>query len=187
MTERVSPLEATRRLVAVIKNEPIVTSLGNPAYDLAQAKDRPQNFYTWGSMGLASSIGLGLAARTPDKRVFVLDGDGSILMNLGSFATMSSLYPPNLIHIIWDNEQHEITGKQPTATSKEVKLAEVAKGAGIPKSVEVQTLDAFEQAVKKAKSEDGPHVIVVKTKAEHSKGRPPSDPVFIKQRFMNSI
>ncbi len=187
MTERVSPLEATRRLVTIVKNEPIVTSLGNPAYDLALAKDRPQNFYTWGSMGLASSIGLGLAIRIPDRKVFVLDGDGSLLMNLGSFATISSLSPPNLIHIIWDNEQHEITGRQQTATGKKVKLAQVAKGAGISKSVEVRTIEDFEQAVKNAMSKNGPHIIVVKTRAEHSKGRPPSDPVFIKHRFMNSI
>ena len=87
-------LEATRVIVGLAGDAPIVASLGHPAYDLFAAGDRPQNFYTWGSMGLASSIGLGLALARPDVRVFVLDGDGSLLMNLGSLATIGLLQPP---------------------------------------------------------------------------------------------
>ena len=82
-------LEATRVIVELAGDAPIVASLGYPAYDLFAAGDRPQNFYTWGSMGVASSIGLGLALARPDLRVFVLDGDGSLLMNLGSLATIT--------------------------------------------------------------------------------------------------
>ncbi|PYR58775.1 MAG: hypothetical protein DMF91_16390, partial [Acidobacteria bacterium] len=78
---------------------PIVASLGHPTYDLFSAGDRAANFYTWGSMGLASSIGLGLAIARPELRVFVLDGDGSLLMNLGSLATIGWTAPENLVLI----------------------------------------------------------------------------------------
>src|SRR6187200_1232891 len=80
-SDRVTRVEATRVIVALAGDAPIVASLGHPAYDLFAAGDRPQNFYTWGSMGLASSIGLGLAMAQPARRVVVLDGDGSLLMN----------------------------------------------------------------------------------------------------------
>ena len=101
--------DATRLLVAAVETEPIVASLGHPAYDLCAAGDRPTNFYTWGSMGLASSIGLGLALARPELRVFVVDGDGSLLMNLGSLATIGWTRPPNLVLIVWDNEEYGTT------------------------------------------------------------------------------
>src|SRR2546426_12635162 len=97
-------LEATRIVVELAGDAPIIASLGHPAYDLFAAGDRPENLYTWGSMGLASSIGLGLALARPDLRVFVLDGDGSLLMNLGSLATIRLLQPANLLLIVMDNE-----------------------------------------------------------------------------------
>src|SRR5437899_12339726 len=99
-------LDATRQLVAALQSEPIVASLGHPAYDLFAAGDRPSNFYTWGSMGLASSIGLGLALARPDRRVFVVDGDGSLLMNLGSLATIGWTRPENLVLAVWDSEEY---------------------------------------------------------------------------------
>src|SRR2546428_7570012 len=97
-------LEATRIVVELAGDAPIIASLGHPAYDLFAAGDRPENLYTWGSMGLASSIGLGLALARPDLRVFVLDGDGSLLMNLGSLATIRLLQPANLLLIVMHNE-----------------------------------------------------------------------------------
>jgi len=106
-------LEATRQLIAAAGGDPIVASLGHPAYDLYAAGDRPANFYTWGSMGLASSIGLGLAMARPDLRVFVLDGDGSLLMNLGSLATIGWVRAENLVVIVWDNGEYATTGGQP--------------------------------------------------------------------------
>src|SRR4029453_9214221 len=85
-------LDATRQLVAALGEEAIVASLGHPAYDLFEAADRPSNFYTWGSMGMASSIGLGLAVARPDLAIVVLDGDGSLLLNLGP---LPAIGPPN--------------------------------------------------------------------------------------------
>src|SRR5690349_10041763 len=101
-TMNISRLDATRRLLALLTDEPAIASLGHPAYDLFTAGDRPENFYTWGSMGLASSIGLGLAMAQPTRRVIVLDGDGSLLMNLGSLATIADVAPKNLVIIVWD-------------------------------------------------------------------------------------
>jgi phosphonopyruvate decarboxylase len=122
----VTRLEATRLLVSsvdLVQTTPIIASLGHPAYDLFAAGDRPANFYTWGSMGLASSIGLGLAMAQPRRRVVVLDGDGSLLMNLGSLATIGWTRPVNLILVVWDNQSYATTGGQDTATAHGADLA----------------------------------------------------------------
>ncbi len=186
MSKKISRLHATKFLVEKLSNEFIIASLGNPSFDLFYAKDRGRNFYTWGCMGLASSIGLGLALQVKEK-VIVLDGDGSILMNLGSFTTIATQSPPNLIHIIWDNEQHQITGKQPTATAKKTRLAEVAKAAGIKKSYEIVREEEFEELVVRALQEDGPWVLVAKIDSEGATGRPSRDPVLLKHKFMGSL
>src|SRR6478609_9847334 len=123
-------LDATKRLIAVLDKEPVIASLGHPAYDLYAASDRPANFYTWGSMGLASSAGLGLALARPDLRVFVLDGDGSLLMNLGSLATIGWTKPPNLVLIVWDNGEYGTTGGQATATAHGADLEAAARAMG---------------------------------------------------------
>src|SRR3954470_9395963 len=123
-------VEATRVIVELAADAPIVASLGHPAYDLYAAADRPRNFYTWGSMGIASSIALGLALARPDLRVIVLDGDGSLLMNLGSLATERACGVSNLIHVVWDNGGWEITGGQPAGSPFGVDLAAVARGCG---------------------------------------------------------
>ena len=101
----INRLQATRYLVQQLTNEPIIASLGNPKFDLFTAQDRPQNFYMWNSMGMASSMGLGLAIARPDVKVIVLDGDGALLMNLNSLPTAAARAPINLIHVIWDNRQ----------------------------------------------------------------------------------
>ena len=92
--------EAMRLILAKINSEPIVSANGFISRDLFELKDKPSNFYMIGSMGLASSIGLGVALKNPTKKNFVFDGDGSILMNLGSLTTIAALKPKNFIHII---------------------------------------------------------------------------------------
>src|SRR5262245_16096065 len=109
--------EATRIVVAHAADAAIIASLGHPAYDLFAAGDRPRNFYTWGSMGLASSVGLGLALARADVQVIVIDGDGSLLMNLGSLATIGLLHPANYVLVVMDNEQFATTGGQSTPTA----------------------------------------------------------------------
>ena len=179
-------LEATRVVVELAGDDPIVASLGHPAYDLFAAGDRPQNFYTWGSMGVASSIGLGLALARPDLRVFVLDGDGSLLMNLGSLATIGWTKPENLVVIVWDNEEYATTGGQDTATAHGADLEAAARAMGIAAET-VRTAEAFDAAIGRARNDAGPRVIVAKVSEASPAAKPPLDCVFIKQRFMAAI
>jgi thiamine pyrophosphate-dependent acetolactate synthase large subunit-like protein len=180
-------LDATRRLIAALDHEPVVASLGHPAYDLFAAGDRPENFYTWGSMGLASSIGLGLALARPNLRVFVVDGDGSLLMNLGSLATIGWTCAKNLIVIVWDNELYGTTGGQDTATAHGADLEAAARALGAAGTATVRTAAEFDAAIARARVEDGPWVIVAKVSESTPAVKPPLDCVFIKQRFMAAI
>ena len=180
-------IEATRQLVGALGDgDPVIASLGHPAYDLYAAGDRPANFYTWGSMGLASSIGLGLAMARPDLRVFVLDGDGSLLMNLGSLATIGWVKAPNLVVIVWDNEEYATTGGQDTATAHGADLEAAARAMGVAAET-VRTAEAFDGAISRARTEPGPRVIVAKVSESAPAAKPPLDCVFIKQRFMAAI
>ncbi|HEU4893838.1 MAG TPA: thiamine pyrophosphate-dependent enzyme [Vicinamibacterales bacterium] len=180
-------LEATRLLVAAIGDDPIIASLGHPAYDLFAAGDRPANFYTWGSMGLASSIGLGLALARPDLRVFVVDGDGALLMNLGSLATIGWTRPANLVLVVWDNEVYGTTGGQDTATAHGADLGAAARAMGGTATVTVTTAQDFATAIARSRVEPGPWVIVAKVAEAAPTVKPPLDCVFIKQRFMAAI
>lgn len=180
-------IEATRRLVAMLGNEPVIASLGHPAYDLFAAGDRPANFYTWGSMGLASSLGLGLSMARPDLRVFVLDGDGSLLMNLGSLATIGWVQPVNLILIVWDNGEYGTTGGQETATAHGADLEAASRSMGASTTMTVRTVAELEAGVARARTEAGPWVIVAKVAESAPTAKPPLDCVFIKQRFMAAI
>lgn len=185
-------LAATRVLVEVLArdfraNVPIVASLGHPAYDLFAAGDRPANFYTWDSMGLASSIGLGLALARPDRRVFVVDGDGSLLMNLGSLATIGWVKAVNLVLIVWDNQEYATTGGQPTATAHGADLAAAARALGIQRAASVYDERELQAAIECACQEPGPWVIVANVAESAPAAKPPFDCVFIKQRFMAAI
>jgi thiamine pyrophosphate-dependent acetolactate synthase large subunit-like protein len=175
-------LEATRVIVGLAGEAPIVASLGHPAYDLFAAGDRPQNFYTWGSMGLASSIGLGLALARPDIRVFVLDGDGALLMNLGSLATIGLLQPANLVLIVMDNEEYATTGGQKTPTAHGADLDAAARAMGVSRTATVRTEGELRDV-----APEGPAVIIAKVSESAPTAKPPLDCVFLKQRFMSAI
>ena len=184
---KLSRASASKLLLAKVTDQPILGGIGGPTYDLYGAGDRDRNLYTWGSMGMISSMGLGLAVARPDLRVIVLDGDGSILMNLGSLATIARKAPPNLVHIVWDDEAYETTGRQPTHTSAGTDLAGIAKAAGISKAVSVKDEAAFSAAVDRALAEPGPWFIVTKVLQEKGTARPPRDPLFFKYRFMRAV
>jgi len=183
-------LEATCRVVnalAPLGHVPIVASLGHPAYDLFAAGDRDANFYTWGSMGLASSVGVGLAMARPDLRVFVLDGDGSLLMNLGSLATIGWTRPANLVVIVWDNQEYGTTGGQQTATAHGADLEAAARAMGAASTATVRSPEALDVALARASVEAGPWVIVAKVSESAPSAKPPLDCVAIKRRFMAAI
>lgn len=180
-------LEATRIVVDSARREPIVASLGHPAYDLYACGDRPENFYTWGSMGVATSIALGLALARPDLRVIALDGDGSLLMNLGTLATVAACRPANLLVVVMDNACYGTTGGQPTVTAGRANLADVARALGISTAVTARTAAQLGEALASSRQMAGPSVIVAKVEETYPATKPPLDCVFIKQRFMAAI
>src|SRR5438876_2222833 len=182
-------LEATEIVVRHAADAAIVASLGHPAYDLFAAGDRPRNFYTWGSMGLASSIGLGLALARPDVRVIVLDGDGSLLMNLGSLATIGLLRPGNLLVIVMDNEEYATTGGQPTPTAHGADLAATARALRIESAVTVRTERELRDALGQSAMSNLQSAMFVVAKVQESvpTAKPPLDYVGIKTRFMGAI
>lgn len=180
-------LDAIRRLARLLDREPVIANLGKNTYDLYAAGDRPENFYTWGAMGSVSSIGLGLALARPDLRVVVLDGDGSLLMNLGSLATIALLRPANLVHIVCDTETYETTGGQASHTAGPTDLAAIGRGAGLPHVDTVTDLDGFEQAARRALREPGPWLVVAKVDGSHSTAKVPRQPLDHKRRFMDAI
>ena len=179
-------LEATRAVVELAGDAPIIGGVGNSTFDLV-AFDRPRNFYMWNSMGMASSIGLGLALARPDLRVVVLDGDGSILMNLGSLATEITSGVTNLVHIIWDNGGWEITGGQPAGSPFGVDLEAVARGCGFSRTASVDTIQGFRAALTEAMADTRVWAIVARVEAGDSPYRPSKNCVWLRDRFRTAL
>ena len=144
----------------------VVTIMGAVAAELHSLGHRPTFFYLQHAMGLAPSIGLGVALSQPNRKVVVLDGDGSLLMNLGGLTTLAREAPGNLTHIIFDNASFVSIGGYPTPTSRGVDLAAVARATGIPKARTVTTLDDFSTAVRGAIACDELTCLVAKVEAE---------------------
>src|SRR6059036_329996 len=117
--------------------------MGAVAAELYSLGHRPNFFYLEHAMGLASSLGLGIALAQPDRDVVVIDGDGSVLMNLGTFTTMARYAPPNLTHLVFDNESLLSVGGFPTATSTGSHIAAIAAAAGVPRTATVRTVEEF--------------------------------------------
>ena len=179
--------EAIAIVVEKIGNQHIISANGFISRDLFEVYDKNSNFYMIGSMGLASSIGLGVALKNPRKSVFIFDGDGNVLMNLGSLTTIASQKPKNLIHIVFDNSVHESTGGQPT-NSNFVNIEKIAKACNYNHTFTVRTENNLLKILDKIKKLKGPIMIVVKiqqSKGEKSK-RVNILSVDIKERFMLS-
>ena len=180
--------DLTRRLVARLKREEaVVGGIGHTNFDLWASGQRPQNFYMLGSMGLAPSIALGVALAQPDRKVFCLEGDGSILMHLGSLATIALMAPRNLAIVIVDNGIYQITGGQKTHTSHGTDLVAIAAGAGLAKAQWARDESHFEAWVDRALAEDGPWLIGVRTDDSPPAGVTDRDPVRIRERFMQGL
>ena len=169
-----------------ISNNPIISANGYLSRDLYETCDKPSNFYMIGSMGLASSIGLGLALKNRKKTFYIFDGDGNLLMNLGSLVTIGVHRPKNLIHIVFDNSSHESTGGQPTE-SKNIQLDNVARSTKI-KTFRVGTKNELIKILEKTKKLTGPILILVKiSKSKKKSIRVNIEPIKIKSRFMKSL
>ncbi|MBI2874534.1 MAG: hypothetical protein HYY09_05565 [Firmicutes bacterium] len=163
-------IEALRILAGKLADELVVTSLAGVAREWAWIADRPRNFYLRHSMGLASSVGLGLALARPGERVIVLDGDGSVLMNLGSLCTIANCAPPNLALIIFDNQAYASTGLQPSATAGRADLAAICRGAGIGEVAAVGDPARFQAAVEAALACRGTAAVIARVAAEPVQG-----------------
>src|SRR5688572_4641532 len=136
-------LDALRAIYDDLAGSVVVTIMGAVAAELQSLGHRPNHFYLQHAMGLASSVGLGIALCRPELDVVVLDGDGSLLMNLGGLSTLARYRPKNLTHVVFDNESLLSVGGFPTATSTGTDLAAVAKAAGVPRTGTVHDVDGF--------------------------------------------
>jgi thiamine pyrophosphate-dependent acetolactate synthase large subunit-like protein len=178
----------TQRLVGRLKHdEAVVAGIGNSNFDLIAAGHRPQNFYMLGSMGLACPIALGVALAQPERGVIALEGDGSMLMMLGSLATIANARPANLTIIIWDNGIYQITGKQATATGGLTDIVAVARGAGFAQSEWVRDDAHFDALVDRRFEGGGPVLLAAKIDDQPGKGRQARDPPLIRRRFMEGL
>lgn len=175
-----------RNLIPVISDQLVVTNIGLPSQEMHLMDDQPTNFYMLGTMGLASSIGLGLAL-AQDKKVIAVDGDGSILMNLGTLPTIANNPASNFILLIIDNGSYGSTGDQITYSGMKTSLGDVARACGCDHVVECKAEDTV-QMVQDALARDQQTIIVAK--CESGNIRVPvieMDPVVIKDRFMKAV
>jgi len=187
LTPVISRAEAIAVAVKELGDEPVIHANGYICRESCAIDDRPQNFYMIGSMGMASAIGLGLALARPLAACVVFDGDGNLLMSLGTLAMVGSLGPRNFVHIVFDNEVYGSTGGQ-RSPSRDVRLDRLARSAGYRTAAAVTTADEIAAAVRTARAAEGPHFILVKvTPAETPVPRIPHGPEVIRDRFRRSV
>ena len=153
--------QAIGAVLGLLTDELVVVCNGFPSREVCAYRDRPENFYMIGSMGLAPAIGLGVALARPRRKVVVFDGDGNVLMALGTLATVGARQPKNFVHIVFDNETYGSTGNQPTL-SRTVRLEQVAKAAGYRRVERVRELDDAVYEAKTMLKEDGPSFLLIK-------------------------
>lgn len=166
----------------------VITSLGNPTFDVAAAGDVPQNFYLWGAMGGAVMVGLGLALAQPDKRVIVFAGDGEMMMGLGSLATVAVHGARNLSIVVIDNEHYAETGMQPAHAGRGVNIDQVAQAVGFSNTSVVRDATQLEHAIETVLRGDGPVLAVVKVTTEPAPtALPPRDGPYLRSRFREAL
>lgn len=142
--------DALETIYPELKEHVVVTIMGAVAVELYTLGHRHNFFYLEHAMGLASSMGLGIALSMPEQKVIVIDGDGSLLMNLGTLSTMARYRPPNLLHLVFDNESLLSVGGFPTATALGTDLAGIARASGVPQVLEANTRESLKEAVQAA-------------------------------------
>jgi thiamine pyrophosphate-dependent acetolactate synthase large subunit-like protein len=184
-TKVMNRFDLTSRLVAKLKHEEaVIGGIGNTNFDLWAAGHRPQNFYMLGSMGLAFPIALGVALAQPKRRVFALEGDGSLLMQLGCLSTIATLKPANLTMVVMDNGIYQITGAQPTPAAAVADIVAIAIGSGIANSAWAADEEDFERLMDQSLAATSPTLIGVRIDDKPGVGATRRDPVQIRERFM---
>lgn len=180
--------EALSVVIPLLREELVVHANGFISRESFNIDDRLGNFYMIGSMGLASSIALGVALNKPERRVVVFDGDGNILMNLGSLAMIGATQPRNVVHLVFDNEAYGSTGNQRTISGK-VALEDLARSAGYVNVQRVDTEAALRAAATTLLAQSGPSFLLIKIEPdmeERKIGRITHEPPQIAARFMKS-
>ena len=178
------------RLLADRANALVVTGLGGTTYDVSTIGDHDQNYYLWGAMGGAVSMGLGLALAQPDRRVIVVTGDGEAMMGLGSFATVARAAPANLAIVVIDNGLYGETGAQEGHSAHGTDIAAVARACGIADSVTVEDAPALNILVDRLTTTPGPLVAIIKVdRANHPREVTNSirDAAYLKGRFRKAL
>jgi thiamine pyrophosphate-dependent acetolactate synthase large subunit-like protein len=187
-TKVMNRFDLTSRLIGKLRNEEaVIGGIGNTNFDLWAAGHRPQNFYMLGSMGLAFPIALGVALAQPQRRVFALEGDGSLLMQLGALSTIAALQPKNLVMIVMDNGIYQITGAQPTPAAGVADIVGIATASGLANSAWAADEEDFERLVDEALAAAAPSLIAVRIDDKPGVGTTRRDPVQIRERFMHGL
>jgi sulfopyruvate decarboxylase subunit beta len=158
-------IEALEAVYPLLKERIVVTIMGAVSAELQSLGHQPGFFYLQHAMGLASSMGLGIALARPELSVVVLDGDGSVLMNLGGLTTLARYRPPNLVHVIFDNESLLSVGGFPTATATGSDLAGIAAAAGVPRTATAHSVADFAAALAEALRAEALTTLVAKVEA----------------------
>ena len=158
-------VDALIAIYSDLQDKIVVTIMGAVAAELYTIGHRPNFFYLEHAMGLASSMGLGIALAMPQHKVIVIDGDGSLLMNLGTLSTMARYRPGNLLHIVFDNESLLSVGGFPTATSTGTDLAGIARASGVPSVMEANTTESLAKSVHEALASNTLTTIISKVEA----------------------
>ena len=185
--------DITKRMLTLLKNdEAVVGGIGYTNFDLWAASETPNgrrgpNFYMLGSMGLSVPIALGVALAQPKRKVISLEGDGSILMELGSLATVAARGTKNLAIVIMDNGAYQITGGQKALTDMGADIVAIAKGCGIAQSAWAADEGAFEELISLSLREDGPWLIGCRIDNEKPKDTTERNPPRIKDNFMRGL
>jgi thiamine pyrophosphate-dependent acetolactate synthase large subunit-like protein len=168
MTEALKRREVVPALLADIDKELIVCGLGSPVSDVMAVGDRPLNFYLLGAMGLATSVGLGLALAQPERSVIVITGDAELMMNSGALATIGAQKPRNLSVVVLDNERFGETGEQVSHTSAGIDIAGIAAASGFSATETVSEMSRIADVRRRMTGHAGPYLAVIKIKAERS-------------------
>lgn len=193
MNQKISASRVDRRafvsqLIAAAPDALIVAGLGSASYDVFAAGDRDRNYYLWGAMGGATSLGLGLALAQPDESVIVITGDGEQLMGIGSLASIAVKQPKNLTIVVLDNGHFGETGMQRSHSSLGADLVAVAKGFGIADSFSVNSMDACEDIAQGINARKQTTFVQVFIDAnEPPRALPPRDGPYIKNRFRAAL
>ncbi len=185
--------EIIRHITAVSGDDIVVSTTGKASRELFEIRvqngqPHSTDFLTVGSMGHSSSIALAIALNKPKSRVWCNDGDGAVLMHLGAMAVLAARHPKNLIHVVINNAAHETVGGLPTVADS-IDLVQIAKGCGYPNAVCVNSFEALDLALKKAKASEGPSLIEVRAAigAREDLGRPTTTALENKQNFMKYL